>query len=143
MPAIGQRQLDVFKHREIADQVEALEDETDLAIADAGALRVIELRHRLTVEREAAFGRGIEQAENREQRGLAATRRSGDRNVFALLDVEMNAGERVRLDFVGEEDLGDAFEFDETVVSGHWRVVRCQLSVVRGYHSSPIVVRVF
>src|SRR5271168_2781493 len=36
--AIGQRQLDVFVDGEVADEVERLEDEADLAIADAGAL---------------------------------------------------------------------------------------------------------
>jgi aminopeptidase N len=36
--AIGERQLDVLRHGEIADQVEALEDEADPAIADPRAL---------------------------------------------------------------------------------------------------------
>ena len=36
--AVGERQLDVLIHGEIADQVEALEDEADLAVADARAL---------------------------------------------------------------------------------------------------------
>jgi hypothetical protein len=36
--AIGQRQLDVLEHGQVADQVEGLEDEADLAVADAGAL---------------------------------------------------------------------------------------------------------
>ena len=37
--AIGQRQLDVFIDREIADQIKTLKDETDFAIANARALR--------------------------------------------------------------------------------------------------------
>ena len=31
--AVGERQLDVLEHRQVADQVEALEDEADLAVA--------------------------------------------------------------------------------------------------------------
>ena len=44
--AIGERQLDVLEHGEIADQIEALEDEPDLAIADARALRSAAARRR-------------------------------------------------------------------------------------------------
>ena len=40
--AIDERQLDVLVHREIADQVEGLEDEADGAGADPRALRLIE-----------------------------------------------------------------------------------------------------
>src|SRR5262245_19647652 len=36
--AVRERKLDVFVDRQIANQVERLEDESDLAIADAGAL---------------------------------------------------------------------------------------------------------
>ena len=45
--AVGERQLDVLVDREVADQVERLEDEADLPVADAGALRRGEPRHRL------------------------------------------------------------------------------------------------
>ena len=121
--AIGQRQLDIFKHGEVADQIEALKDEADLAIANARALRVIQVRHRLAVERVAAFGRRIEQAEDREQRGFAAAGWAGDGDVFALANIEMNARQRVSLDFVGVENLLDAFEFDEGVVYCHWSMV--------------------
>ena len=52
--AVGERQLDVLVHGEIADQVEALEDEPDLAVADARALARRELCDRLAVEHVAA-----------------------------------------------------------------------------------------
>ena len=47
--AVGQRQLHVLEHVEIADQVEALEDEADLAVADARPLRRRQLGHGLVV----------------------------------------------------------------------------------------------
>jgi hypothetical protein len=43
--AVGERQFDVLEDREIADQIEALEDETDLPISDARALRGTEFGH--------------------------------------------------------------------------------------------------
>src|SRR5262245_19780339 len=36
--AVNQRQFDVFEYGELVDQVEALENETDIFLADAGAL---------------------------------------------------------------------------------------------------------
>src|SRR5262249_9466706 len=36
-PTVGERQLHVLEDREVPDEVEALEDEADLAIADPGA----------------------------------------------------------------------------------------------------------
>ena len=48
--AVGQRQLDVLVDREVADQVEALEDEADLAVADARALGERQRLGRLAVQ---------------------------------------------------------------------------------------------
>ena len=121
-PAIGERQLDVFKHVQVADEIETLEDKADLFIADAGALGVVQARHRLSVERVRAFGRRIEQTEDRKQRGLAAAGGTGDGNVFALFDVEVDARQRVRLDLVGVENFFDAFQFDEGIVLCHGSV---------------------
>ena len=49
--AVGERQLDVFIDGQIADQIEALEDEADLLIADARALGKVKVLGRLAVER--------------------------------------------------------------------------------------------
>ena len=89
--AIGERQLDVFEDGEVANQIERLENEADLAIANASAVRERKIRHRVSIDPVIALGRRIEQAQNREQRGLAAARRAGDRKKFAVLDFEMDA----------------------------------------------------
>src|SRR6185437_13915273 len=89
--AIGERQFDVFKDGEIADQIERLKNEPDLAVADARAVAERELFDRLSVNPVASVRRRIEQAQNRQQRRLAAARRAGDRKKFAALDLEMNA----------------------------------------------------
>jgi len=41
-----------------------------------------------------AVARGIEQAQNRQQRRLPAARRTRDRQVFTLVDIEVNARQR-------------------------------------------------
>ena len=113
MPAIGQRQLDVFEHREIANQIEALEDEPDLAIADARALRGRELGDRTVVQLVRARRGRVEQAENRQQRRFAAAGWSADRDVFAPGDLEADLRERVRLHFLRGEDLREILKLDD------------------------------
>src|SRR5262249_43822361 len=54
--AISERQLAVLEHRQIANQVEALEDEPDLAVAHARPLRRRKLRDRTAVEEILTFG---------------------------------------------------------------------------------------
>src|SRR6266403_3957232 len=49
-PAVSQRQFDVFPHRQVADEIEALENEADLAVADARALGMVQLCHRLAAQ---------------------------------------------------------------------------------------------
>ena len=60
--AVGERQFDVLIHREVADQVEGLENEADFAIADARAFAELEILHRLAVQNIAAVAGRIEQA---------------------------------------------------------------------------------
>ena len=69
-----------------------------------------EVRNFTALERVAAADRRIEQPKDREQRGLATTGRAGDGDVFAGANIEVNAGERMRFNFIGEEDFGDAVE---------------------------------
>src|SRR5437773_1312639 len=58
--AIRQWQLDVFIHSQVSDQVERLENKSNLAVADPRALADRELRDRLSVERILAARRRIE-----------------------------------------------------------------------------------
>src|SRR5262245_27695749 len=125
-PAVGQRQLDVLVHGEIADQVERLEDEPDLPVADASAIGGGEIGDGLAVEQVAAVGRRVEQPEDREQRRLAASRRPGNGDVLALLDAEMDVRQVVRLDLVGIEDFLDALELNQSwrAIPWHWISLR-------------------
>ena len=111
--AISQRQLDVFENRQVADQIEALENESDLAIANSRALRERKIRHLVPFERVTSVRWRVEQAEDRQQRRFAAARRSGDRNVFAVANIEMNAGKRVGLHLVGQKHFRDGVELDQ------------------------------
>ena len=43
--AVGQRQFHVLKNGQIADEIEALEDEPDFAVANSCPIRKREIRH--------------------------------------------------------------------------------------------------
>ena len=66
--AVGERELHVLEHGEIANQVEALEDEPDLAVADRSALAGIQALHRLPSEQELPIAWRIEEADDGQQR---------------------------------------------------------------------------
>src|SRR5205085_3084971 len=66
--AISERQFDVLIDVQVADQIEALKDEADLAVAYARALRRRKFCDRPVVEPILAVGRRVQEAEDREQR---------------------------------------------------------------------------
>src|SRR5262245_42212733 len=109
---VGQRQLDVLQDSQVADQVEGLEDEADALVAHFRARGRRECGDFVTVECVLALGRRVEEAEDREERRLAAAGRAGDGEELAARDVEVDAVERMRLEVVRVEDLGDAREAD-------------------------------
>jgi hypothetical protein len=118
--AIGQREADVLEDGQLADQVEGLEDEADLAVADAGALVAGEVADVVAVEPVLAAGRRVEEAEDREERRLAAARGAGDADVLAVRDFEVELMEGSRLDLLGHEALFEGVQFDEGL-GGHGR----------------------
>ena len=65
--AVGQRQFDVLVHREVADEIEGLEDEADATVPNPGALGGLQIRHRFASQAVLAGGRRVEQAEDRQQ----------------------------------------------------------------------------
>src|SRR5437762_14240527 len=117
---IGQRELDIFIDGEITDQVKALKYEADFPIANAGPLGKGQIRDLSTFERVTAAAWGIEEAENGEERRFSTSRRAGDRDVFAIANVEMNAREGVCFHFIGEENFGHVLELNKRCGSvGH------------------------
>ena len=111
--AIGEREFHVLVDREVADEVKGLENEADLSVANAGPVGRREIRDVLAAQHVRATGRCIEQAKDREQRGLAASRRAIDRHVLTGPDVEMNVGQRMGFHFVREENLLDPRHADK------------------------------
>ena len=69
---IGEGEFDILFDGKVADEIEALEDKADLLVADAGTVAEAEVLDGIVVKQVAAAGGRIEEAEDGEQRGLAA-----------------------------------------------------------------------
>ena len=75
--------------------------------------RVLQLRHRAAAEGVRPVGGRVEQAQNREERRLAAPRRSLNRNVLTVSDLQRDGVEGVGLDFVRVKDFADCVQVNE------------------------------
>src|SRR6202040_209930 len=64
--AISQRQFDVLENRQVADQIEALENETDLAVPDPGAVGERKISDCAAFKRVTAGRRRVEQTQDRQ-----------------------------------------------------------------------------
>src|SRR6266446_8372652 len=85
---ICQRQLNVFVNGQVADQIETLKDEADLAIAYTRAFGERQICHRFAVQPVLAFRGRVEQSQNRKQGGFTTTRGPGDRDVLSRMNLE-------------------------------------------------------
>jgi len=77
------------------------------------ALRGRQGRDAVVTQAVQPIGRRVQQAEDREQCGLAASRGPGNRDVLTPLDHEVDVVERVRLHLVGVEHLLDVLQGDQ------------------------------
>src|SRR5262245_8438840 len=110
---VGQRQLHVFVNSEVANEIETLKNKSDFAVTDPRARREVQAFHRLPVQMIFSGRRRIEQAQNRQQRGLATPRRPGNRYVLALTNRQMYSRKRVSLDFVRVKNFREPFNIDQ------------------------------
>ncbi len=96
--AVEQGHYHVVEHIEGGYEVEALEDETEGLVAEAGKLFVAHAFGAAAVEFDGARCRVVEEADYVEKRGLSAARWAHDREKFAFGDFEVNVFERLSLD---------------------------------------------
>ena len=111
--AVRERQLDVLVHRQVVEQVIALEDEADVRLLQRGTLLLRERVDRLSHEQVLAAPGAVVHAEDVEQRRLAGAGRPHDRDELACLDVERDAAQHEGLTGPDRERLLDALERHE------------------------------
>ena len=111
--AVEHRQLDVLHGGSAGEEIEALEDEADLGVANHRALVAVEGRDVDAVEVVGAGGRAVEASQDVHQRRLAGAGRSHDGHELAGLDVEVDAGERAHFHLAHLVDLGQIVNLDD------------------------------
>src|SRR5690606_28165486 len=92
----------------IWQQVEALEHEAELPVADVGELVLAQPVDALAVQHVGAGGRPVQAADDVHHRGLAGAGRAHDRDHLARLDEQVHAAQRVHLVLAHAVDLGEA-----------------------------------
>src|SRR6185312_3555203 len=105
--------LEVFDRRGSLEQIEALEDEADIITAQQSKLVTRQCAHIGAAEEIMPARRRIHAAQNIHGRGFSGTGRSHHGDKFAIVDGQIDSGERDHLCFATAVDLGDAAKLDE------------------------------
>src|SRR5436190_416114 len=112
LTGVDQRHLHVVQGAGARDQVEALKHESDLSVADASEVVVVESRHVGAVEDIAAAGRHVQAPDDVHQGRLARSAGTHDGDEVTFADFEVDALQRVYLDLAHAVGLGDPLERD-------------------------------
>ena len=112
---IEQRQFDVLEHRQFVYQVEALEDEAQVTVAQVGAVVLLPSGHFLPHEPQFTRGRIVQQAHDVEQRGLATARRAHDGYKLTRIDFQVHFVQCGCLHAFGAKYFGQAHGLDYVV----------------------------
>ncbi len=111
--AVDHRQLHILHHVELGQQVEELEHEPDLAVANGGKLPRRGVLDHHAVQLDGPLGGRVQAAEDVHQRGFAAAGRADDGDEFTLLDVQRDVVQGADFLLAKAVDLADIAEFDE------------------------------
>ena len=109
--AVDERQLDVFQRGQAGDEVEALEDEADPPVADAGEGGLGDVGDVLPVEEIDPSVGQVEAAEHVHEGRFARPRLPDDRHELPRLDREGNAAERAHLVVAGVINFAQVPQF--------------------------------
>ena len=139
---VDERQLDIVQRGGAGEQVEGLEDESDLLVADAGEFIVVQFADEVTVQPVVALAGGIEAADEVHQRGFAGTGRSHDGDVFVVLDADGDAAQSMdlllRAHIVG---LPQIFNDDHVSIRYDWRFDCGRVARYLSFHAILLSLR--
>jgi hypothetical protein len=93
-PFEHQRQSQVLLGREGGDQIERLKDQPDVAAAKSRELTIIHCLDRLAIDEDLAFVRLSQAGHQMQQRALAGTAGTHDRQKLAACDFQADAVQR-------------------------------------------------
>ena len=111
---VDERQLDVVKGGGAGEEVEGLEDEAYLLVADTGEFVVVEFGDVVSVEPVLALGGRVEASDEVHEGGFTGAGGSHDGDVLVVADAEVDAAESIDLlishlvglpQIVGDDDV--------------------------------------
>ena len=108
---VAQRHLDIVRQVQVRDQVEALEDEADLRVADPRTAIVVQRADVFAVEQVSPAAGRFQQSRDIEEGRLAGAGWPGHGDELALLDVQVQFPQRVGFNEFGTVDLADPAHF--------------------------------
>src|ERR1017187_2170328 len=114
---VDQGKFHVVQRGGAGQQVEGLEDEADLPVADARQLVVGHLADQVAVDVVQALGGGIEAADQVHEGGFTGTGRSHDGDVFAAFDFDIDAGDGVENLFAHHIGLPEIVGADDNTIA--------------------------
>ena len=113
LPAQEQRDGDVLERRQSGQQVELLEDEPDLVAPDLREHVGAFMGDDFTIHRDVALGRREHEAEDAEERRLAAAGRTHDDEHLASVDGDVDREKRTKSEVVRPEHFPDTMTFED------------------------------
>src|SRR5260370_34964343 len=91
MPSVEQRQLDIFAGGSTRQEIKALENEPELAVADICQLIAIQMRDIGVIEEILSAGRPIKTAKEIHEGRFSRAARAHQGNEFAALNLERHS----------------------------------------------------
>ena len=132
--AIQKRQFHVFQGRRARQEIEPLKDEAQELAPQESALVARELFDVQALEEVLAARGAVERADDVHHRRLARARGAHDRHELALIDREVDVGERVEGRLARTVALADVAQFNEPFGHRTYSFIRkCLGSPIGGY----------
>jgi hypothetical protein len=103
---------DIAKSVQCGQEVESLEDETQLVPAQPGTLRIGHGREIVSIHEDPSFGRLRQSSNDVEQSRFTTSRGAHHRDKFARQDIEIYSPQRGNLDFARAISFPEIFSLE-------------------------------
>src|SRR4051794_2587075 len=121
MRSVEERKLHIFQSGSAAEEIEALENETEFAVADVGEPIAVEPGNVGAIKQVTTFRWAIEAAEEIHERRFSRAAGAHDGDEFAFCDIQRDAADGVHLELARAVDLVHVLQPNDDTVCGHGR----------------------
>jgi len=122
---VDERQFDIVQRRRARQQVERLENEPNLFVADARELIVAHRADQVAINEVLAPAWRIQAADQVHQGRFARTGRTHNRDILAALDLNVDTGDRIDLLITHDVRLPQVVRPDDDILAFELRAALC------------------